>query len=75
MKEIQITEPFKRRFKKLKKRYRQIKKDIQPIINELQQGNLIGNQITGVSQIIYKARAKNSDIPIAKVEAIGSFIK
>lgn len=66
MKEIKFTEPFKRRFKKLKKRYRQIKQDIQPLIKELQQGNLIGNQITGVSQIIYKARAKNSDIPIGK---------
>lgn len=66
MKEIKFTEPFKRRFKKLKKRYRQIKQDIQPLINELEQGNLIGNQITGVSQIIYKARAKNSDIPTGK---------
>ncbi len=66
MKEIQFTLPFKRRLKKLQKRYRQIKQDIQPLLTELQQGNLIGNQITGVSQIVYKARAKNSDIPTGK---------
>lgn len=36
MKEIKFTEPFKRRFKKLKKRYRQIEQDIQALINELQ---------------------------------------
>lgn len=66
MKEIQFTEPFKSRLKKLKKRYGQIKQDIEPLINELQQGKLIGNQITGVSKIIYKARAKNSDIPTGK---------
>ena len=66
MKEIKFTEPFKSRLKKLKKRYRQIKQDIQSLINELQEGKLIGNQITGVSQIIYKARAKNSDIPTGK---------
>jgi addiction module RelE/StbE family toxin len=66
MKEIRFTEPFKRRFKKLNKRYRQIKKDIQPLLTELQQGQLIGDQITGVSQTVYKARAKNSDIPTGK---------
>lgn len=66
MKEIRFTAPFKRRLKQLAKRYRRILRDIQPVITELQQGNLIGNQITGVSQIVYKARAKNSDIPTGK---------
>ena len=66
MRDIRFTAPFQRRFKKLKKRYRQIKKDIQPLLTQLQKGELIGNQITGVSQTILKARAKNSDIPTGK---------
>lgn len=66
MKEIRFTLPFKRRLKKLAKRYRQISTDIQPILNQLQQGQLIGNQISGVSQVVFKARAKNSDIPTGK---------
>ncbi len=66
MKNIRFTEPFKRRFKKLTKRYRRIKKDIQPILKELQEGKLIGDRITGVQQTVFKARAKNSDIPTGK---------
>lgn len=66
MREIRFTPPFKRRFKQLNKRYRQIKKDIQPLLTQLQQGELIGVQITGVSQTVFKARVKNSDIPTGK---------
>ena len=51
MREIRFNAPFKRRFKKLNKRYRQIKKDIQPLLTELQQGQLIGDQITGVIKV------------------------
>jgi mRNA-degrading endonuclease RelE of RelBE toxin-antitoxin system len=66
MVEIQFTEPFKKRLKKLTKRYPQIKQDIAPIIAELQLGNFIGEQITGVKATVFKVRAKNSDIPIGK---------
>ena len=66
MREIRFTPPFQKRFKKLKKRYRHIKKDIQPLLMKLQEGELIGNQMTGVSQTVFKARAKNSDIPTGK---------
>ncbi|MFP4134122.1 MAG: type II toxin-antitoxin system RelE/ParE family toxin [Halothece sp.] len=66
MKEIRFTEPFKRRLKKLSKRYRQIRQDINPVLKELETGNLLGTQITGVSQTVLKVRAKNSDIPTGK---------
>ena len=66
MTEVRFTLPFKRRLKSLAKRYRQIQKDIQPIIDELQKSNFIGDQIPGSSITAFKARAKNSDIPIGK---------
>lgn len=66
MKEIRFTAPFKRRLKKLSKRYRNIKKDISPVLEELTQGNLVGDQIIGVTQTVFKARIKNSDIPTGK---------
>ncbi|NBD32715.1 MAG: type II toxin-antitoxin system RelE/ParE family toxin [Cyanobacteria bacterium] len=66
MKEIRFTAAFKRRLKKLSKRYRQIRKDINPVLEELKSGNLVGDQIIGVSQTVFKTRAKNSDIPTGK---------
>ena len=66
MAEVRFTRPFKRRFKALEKRYRQIKTDIQPIINELLSGNFIGNRISGIDAIVFKVRAKNSDVPTGK---------
>ncbi|MFM7886068.1 MAG: type II toxin-antitoxin system RelE/ParE family toxin [Pseudanabaena sp.] len=47
-------------------RYRKIQSDIQPIIEQLQNGNLIGDQISGLESTIFKVRAKNSDIPTGK---------
>lgn len=64
--EIRFTKPFQRRFKSLAKRYRQIKKDVEPILHELQAGNFIGDRIIGVSDIVFKVRAANSDIPVGK---------
>lgn len=71
MREIRFTAPFKRRLKQFPKDYRRISEDIQPVIDDLQQRNLIGHQITGVSQIVYKARAKNSNIPTGKSGGYG----
>ncbi|AFZ49754.1 type II toxin-antitoxin system RelE family toxin [Dactylococcopsis salina] len=66
MKEIRFTDPFKRRLKKLSKRYRQIREDINPVLEAIKAGNLVGTQIIGVSQTVFKVRAKNSDIPTGK---------
>lgn len=66
MTNVQFTLPFKRRLKGLAKRYRQIQADIQPIIDELQAGNFVGDQISGTAATVFKIRAKNSDIPTGK---------
>ena len=64
--EVRFTLPFVRRLKPLNKRYRKIQSDIQPMIEQLQNGNLIGDQISGLDFTIFKVRAKNSDIPTGK---------
>lgn len=66
MAEVRFTLGFKRRLKGLKKRYRQIQSDLQPIIQALEQGNFLGDQISGTANTIFKVRAKNSDIPTGK---------
>jgi mRNA-degrading endonuclease RelE of RelBE toxin-antitoxin system len=66
MTEVRFTLPFIRRLKGLTKRYRKIQNDIQPIIEELQLGNFIGDQIVGINFTIFKVRTKNSDIPTGK---------
>lgn len=63
---VQFTLLFKRRLKALAKRYRQIQADLQPIIDELQAGNFMGDQIPGTEATVFKVRAKNSDIPTGK---------
>ena len=63
---VRFTQPFKRRIKALAKRYRQIQADIQPIVDKLQTGNTVGDQISGTNATVFKVRAKNSDIPIGK---------
>ncbi|WP_008313114.1 type II toxin-antitoxin system RelE family toxin [Leptolyngbya sp. PCC 6406] len=66
MTNVRFTSSFKRRLKGLKKRYRQVQADLQPIIRELEQGHLIGDQVSGATSTVFKVRAKNSDIPTGK---------
>lgn len=47
-------------------RYRHIQSDLQPLINELQSGKLLGDQIPGTGYTIFKVRLKNSDIQKGK---------
>jgi hypothetical protein len=44
---IQFTDVFKHQIRNLAKRYRRIKLDVQPVLDQLQSGNLIGDQIHG----------------------------
>lgn len=63
---VEFTAPFKRNLKGLAKRYRQIQADILPVIEQLQQGNFIGDQIAGTNYTVLKVRAKNSDVQKGK---------
>ena len=63
---IQFTDVFKRQVRDLAKRYRRIKLDIQPVLDQLQSGDLVGDQIQNTGYTVFKVRIKNSDIPKSK---------
>ncbi|WP_231865552.1 type II toxin-antitoxin system RelE/ParE family toxin [Anabaena sp. FACHB-709] len=45
----------------LAKKYRSIRNDIQPVIEQLEQGELPGDQIPGIGYTVFKLRVRNSD--------------
>ncbi|MEE3719165.1 type II toxin-antitoxin system RelE/ParE family toxin [Tumidithrix elongata RA019] len=59
--EVQFTDTFKRQVRDLAKRYRQIKLDIQPILDQLQNGDFVGDQVQNTGYTVFKVRIKNSD--------------
>ena len=60
--QVEYTPEFKRNLRGLAKKYRHIRFDIQPIMEQLQRGEMIGNQITGIHHTIFKVRIRNRDI-------------
>lgn len=64
--EIRFTPEFKRNLRVLAKKYRHIRSDIQPVIEALQNGDLIGDQIPRVGYTVFKVRVKNSDLQKGK---------
>ncbi len=64
--EIKITPEFKRSLRTLAKRYRNIRSDLQPIIDQLQAGKIIGEQIPGIRYTVFKVRVRNSNIQRGK---------
>jgi mRNA-degrading endonuclease RelE of RelBE toxin-antitoxin system len=44
---VQFTPEFKRNLRTLAKKYRHIRNDIEPVIAQLQNGHLLGNQVPG----------------------------
>ncbi|WP_017292872.1 type II toxin-antitoxin system RelE/ParE family toxin [Geminocystis herdmanii] len=63
---IELTPRFKKDLRELAKRYHSIRKDIQPLIDRLQTGEIIGDRITGVKYNVFKVRLKNSNIQKGK---------
>ena len=63
---IEFTPTFKRNLKALAKKYRHIRSDVQPIIEQLQSGAVLGDQVPGVGYAIFKVRVRNRDIQKGK---------
>jgi len=65
---IDLTPEYKQNLRDLSKRFRNIRTDVQPIIEQLQQGNIIGDRIAGIGEeyVVYKARVRNSNIQKGK---------
>jgi len=64
--EVRYTPEFKRNLRLLAKKYRHIRSDVQPVIEEIQRGNFIGDQVQNTGYTVFKVRIKNSDIPKGK---------
>jgi mRNA-degrading endonuclease RelE of RelBE toxin-antitoxin system len=59
---IRFTPEFKRNLRGLSKKYRHTRSDVQPVIEQLQAGQFVGDQVPRVGYTIFKVRVKNSDI-------------
>ena len=64
--QVEFTPEFKRNLRALAKRYRHIRSDVQPVIEQLEAGEIIGDQVQRVRYRIFKVRVRNSDIQKGK---------
>jgi mRNA-degrading endonuclease RelE of RelBE toxin-antitoxin system len=64
--QVRAAPEFQRRLRNLAKKYRRIRTDLQPILDQLQAGELIGDQVPGTGFTVLKLRLKNSDIQRGK---------
>ncbi|KAM3110861.1 type II toxin-antitoxin system RelE/ParE family toxin [Phormidesmis sp. 146-20] len=64
--EVRVSDRFESEVRQLGKRYRRIRLDIQPIIDQLESGELPGDQIPGMNYTLFKVRVKNSDVQRGK---------
>jgi mRNA-degrading endonuclease RelE of RelBE toxin-antitoxin system len=60
--QVESTSTFTRNLRNLAKKYRSIRNDIQPVIEQLERGELPGDRISGIGYEVFKVRVRNSDI-------------
>jgi len=60
--QVEYTPEFKRNLRALAKKYRHIRSDVQPVIDQLRDGEIIGDQVPRTRYTIFKVRVRNSDI-------------
>ena len=58
--QVFFTDAFERQLKRLSRRYRSIEQDLKPLIAALLEGETPGDQIQGLTEIVFKARVSNS---------------
>jgi mRNA-degrading endonuclease RelE of RelBE toxin-antitoxin system len=65
---IDLTPEYQQSLRNLSKRFRNIRSDVQSIIEQLQQGNFVGDRIAGFGEeyVVYKVRVRNSNIQKGK---------
>ena len=64
--EVFYTPEFKRNVRALAKKYHHIQSDVQPIIDQIQRGELAGSKVQGTGYTIFKVRIRNSDVSRGK---------
>ncbi len=64
--EVEASATFNRNLRTLAKKYRSIRSDVQPIIEQLERGELPGEEIPGIGYEVFKLRIRNSDVQKGK---------
>lgn len=64
--QVEASPVFDRNLRALTKKYRSIRRDIQPIIEQLELGELPGDQVPGIGHEVFKLRVKSSDVQKGK---------
>jgi mRNA-degrading endonuclease RelE of RelBE toxin-antitoxin system len=64
--QVVFAPEFKRNLRALAKKYRHIRSDVQPVIEQVEAGEFIGDRIPGTSHVVFKVRVLNRDIPKGK---------
>ncbi|MFM7575430.1 MAG: type II toxin-antitoxin system RelE family toxin [Microcystaceae cyanobacterium] len=61
---VRFADEFEKELYRLSKKFRNIQRDVEPIIQQLEQGLILGDRLAGFgSEIyVYKLRVKNSNI-------------
>jgi hypothetical protein len=54
--EIRVTPDFRKQLRKLEKRYRKIKLDLEPILMQIQMGDIVGDKLQGIDSEVFKIR-------------------
>ena len=65
--QVIVSSDFNAQARKLKKRYRSFQSDLKTLTDELEAGNLLGDQISGTTAIVYKVRLKTATAKEATV--------
>jgi len=63
---ISYTPEFKRNLRRLAKKYRQIRSDLDPLLQQLQAGDLVGEQIPRLEYTLFKVRVRNRNLQKGK---------
>ena len=58
---LSYTHAFQRQLKRLARKYRRIRADIEPILEQIEAGEMPGDQVTGIGATVFKVRAPNRD--------------
>lgn len=64
--QVEYTPEFKRNLRALAKKYRHVRSDVQPVVEQLQAGETIGNQVPRTGYTIFNVRVQNRDIQKGK---------
>lgn len=64
--EVLFTPEFKRNVRALAKKYPHIRSDVQPYIDQIQNGETVGDKVQGTGYTIFKVRIRNRDVAKGK---------